>query len=185
LVSLAVAFSTTLSLITTVDSIETAISSGTISTSTAAQPIANLTSDPFADLILQYGSGIFLEVPMALAVVACVMGHMFSPFMGFKGGKGVATALGTLIVVIPLPALCAFAVFGIFALITRIVSIGSIAAVISLPIFTAVFYPDSITYIILTILIALIVIFAHHKNIVRIFKGEEPRFHAGKKKEDQ
>jgi glycerol-3-phosphate acyltransferase PlsY len=61
------------------------------------------------------------------------------------------------------------------------VSVGSIAAVITVPIFTAVFYGGSLTYIIFAILLAVVAVLAHHKNIRRIAKGEEPRFSVGKK----
>ena len=127
-------------------------------------------------------ASLLVDLPMALASIACILGHMFSPFMGFKGGKGVATALGALLVVLPVAALCALTLFLLALLITRIVSLSSIIAVLSVPIFTALFYGNSPTYIVFALLLALAVVLAHKKNIVRIAKGQEPRFSVEKKK---
>jgi glycerol-3-phosphate acyltransferase PlsY len=121
------------------------------------------------------------DVPMALSLVATVLGHMFSPFMGFKGGKGVATALGSIGVVLPLTAACSLGVFILVVLLTRYVSLGSILAVVTVPIFTALFY-DSPTYLVLTVVVTLVVVWAHRKNIARLRRGEEPRFSFSRKR---
>ncbi|MDR1184950.1 MAG: glycerol-3-phosphate 1-O-acyltransferase PlsY [Coriobacteriales bacterium] len=135
--------------------------------------------------ILASGNATFLyDVPMALSIIATVLGHMFSPFMSFKGGKGVATALGSVGVVLPLAALCSFGVFIVVALLTRYVSLGSILAVIAVPCFTILFYPSA-TYIVFTILLAVAVVAAHKKNIVRLSKGQEPKFSFGTKDKDK
>ncbi|MFC7491931.1 MULTISPECIES: glycerol-3-phosphate acyltransferase [unclassified Knoellia] len=49
---------------------------------------------------------------IALAAgVACVLGHIYSPYLGGRGGKGVATSLGAMLAVVPWVALAAFVVF--------------------------------------------------------------------------
>lgn len=45
------------------------------------------------------------------AGVACVLGHIYSPYLGGHGGKGVATALGAMLAVVPWVALAAVVVF--------------------------------------------------------------------------
>lgn len=120
------------------------------------------------------------DIVLALSIVVVCLGHMFSPFMRFKGGKGVATALGAVSVVLPFTALCSFSVFIIIVLITRYVSLGSIIAVITVPLFTCFFYPTP-TFIVFTVILALFVVWAHRKNIVRLSKGEEPKFSFKKK----
>ncbi|MCL2750437.1 MAG: glycerol-3-phosphate 1-O-acyltransferase PlsY [Coriobacteriia bacterium] len=143
--------------------------------------------DPLISAIASEHSSMLYEIPMALAVVATILGHMFSPFMGFKGGKGVATALGSLAVVLPLTAVCSLSVFIVIVLLTRYVSLGSVIAVTTVPIFTFFFYPSP-TYLVFTILVALVVVWAHRKNIVRLLKKEEPKFSLPKKdktKEDK
>ena len=136
--------------------------------------------DPILNIIAGDHSKMLHEIPMALAVVATILGHMFSPFMGFKGGKGVATALGSIAIVLPLTALCSLGVFIVIVLISRYVSLGSIIAIITVPIFTAIFYLSP-TYIVFTVLIALVVIWAHRKNIDRLRRKEEPKFSLPKK----
>ncbi|MDR2672127.1 MAG: glycerol-3-phosphate 1-O-acyltransferase PlsY [Coriobacteriales bacterium] len=126
-------------------------------------------------------SGVGVDLPRALASVAAILGHMFSPFMGFKGGKGVATMLGALLVLLPFSALCALVLFGLVLLISRIVSVASIVAVISVPFFTLLFYGHSLTYVIFTFVLAFVVVLAHKKNIIRLAQGQEPRIALGRK----
>ena len=38
-------------------------------------------------------------------MIAAVLGHMFTPWLGFKGGKGVATGLGAMVGVLPAMAM--------------------------------------------------------------------------------
>src|SRR5262249_37868922 len=52
---------------------------------------------------------------MALAGVASVFGHCYSPFIGFKGGRGVTTGLGSLLLLSWIAALSA-AVIGLIAI---------------------------------------------------------------------
>lgn len=47
------------------------------------------------------------------AGVACVLGHVYSPYLGGRGGKGVATSLGAMLVLVPWVALAAMVVFGV------------------------------------------------------------------------
>lgn len=47
------------------------------------------------------------------AGVACVLGHIYSPYLGGRGGKGVATSLGAILAVVPWVALAAVVVFGV------------------------------------------------------------------------
>lgn len=137
--------------------------------------------DPIVSIIASDYSDYLFNVPMALAIIATILGHMFSPFMGFKGGKGVATALGSIGVVLPFTALSSLGVFIIVVLITRYVSLGSIIAVITVPVFTFFYYPSP-TYVVFTVLVALAVVWAHRKNIARLRRGEEPKFSLPKKK---
>lgn len=46
-----------------------------------------------------------------VAGVACLLGHIYSPYLAGRGGKGVATSLGAMLAVTPWVALAALAVF--------------------------------------------------------------------------
>ncbi len=74
-----------------------------------------------------------------LVMVAAVLGHMFSPWIGFKGGKGVATALGAMIGVFPaltIPAVGSLLVFLVVLMMWRYISMASCAAACTLPFWT-------------------------------------------------
>src|SRR5439155_4549005 len=63
---------------------------------------------------------------MALAGVAAVFGHGYSPFIGFKGGRGVTTGLGGLLALSPPMAAVGVVVGALTIALTRYVSLGSI-----------------------------------------------------------
>ncbi|MEJ2355879.1 MAG: glycerol-3-phosphate 1-O-acyltransferase PlsY [candidate division WOR-3 bacterium] len=116
-----------------------------------------------------------ISVPAAvLALIGAIIGHMTTPFLRFKGGKGVATGFGGIVALMPIPALSAFGVWIILMGITRRVSVGSLGAAISLPILYF-FLSNPVNKIVLyiTILLAILVIFTHRKNIKKLLRGEE------------
>lgn len=96
-------------------------------------------------------------------------------------GKGVNASLGSVITLMPIEAVSAFAVFLILAFITRLISLASIIAVSSFSIILLVekYYfhrhVDNL-YIVLGLLLALIVFYAHRKNVKRILDGTEKKF---------
>lgn len=113
-----------------------------------------------------------VETLKYLAGLMAIIGHTFPVFYGFRGGKGVATSLGVLLVVNPqIGGICL--VFALVIMIaTRWVSLGSIAAATLFPILT-VFMTDNFNTKIISILIALLVIFNHRSNIKRLKEGTE------------
>jgi glycerol-3-phosphate acyltransferase PlsY len=119
--------------------------------------------------------------------LAAVIGHIFPVFANFKGGKGVATLLGMLIAVQPIVAICCAAVFLVVLFITRYVSLSSILGAIMLPISVLwIWNEHEQSYRIFALLVALMVIITHQKNIVRLLNGVESRMpilkHRDKKK---
>jgi len=66
---------------------------------------------------------------MAYAVgLACVLGHVLSPYLRGRGGKGVATSMGAALAVFPWFALGMFLVFGLILWRTRWVAGASLVA---------------------------------------------------------
>jgi acyl phosphate:glycerol-3-phosphate acyltransferase len=138
--------------------------------------IANLfhINGEFAQYI-KYTTGIF-----------CMVGHIFPLYFGFKGGKGVTVAAAIMLM---LDWRCFIIGIGIFILIVvfvRIVSLGSILACTSIVITTFVFQTMdheiyAVTDTVLIAVIAAIAITKHRANIVRLFKGTEPRIQKKKK----
>jgi glycerol-3-phosphate acyltransferase PlsY len=108
--------------------------------------------------------------------LAAVIGHIFPIWAGFRGGKGVATLLGMAIAIQPLVAICCLGVFLLVLYLTRFVSLSSILAGISFMIFILFIFNEKETlYRIFAVLVALMVVFTHQKNIGRILKGTESK----------
>lgn len=120
------------------------------------------------------------------AGVAAMLGHMFTPFLKFKGGKGVATGLGVFIGLAPFSALFSFVIWLVVVFIWRYISLGSVAAAVALPLliyFSRFLVRDEYNVVleILTVVVCLLVIVLHRKNIKRLIRGEERKFTLGKR----
>ena len=107
---------------------------------------------------------------------AAVLGHMFSPYVSFKGGKGVATAAGMFLALAPIAVLIAIPVWGLCLWLTGYVSLSSIIAVLTVPVWVALFRPHSRSTFWASIALVALIIVAHRKNILRLLAGTENRF---------
>ncbi|HQD10565.1 MAG TPA: glycerol-3-phosphate 1-O-acyltransferase PlsY [Flavihumibacter sp.] len=106
--------------------------------------------------------------------IAAVLGHIFPIWADFKGGKGVATLFGLVIGISPWTALCCSGVFLLVLYLTRFVSLSSILASVAFPVFILViFNVDNHAYRVFAIVVALLVILTHQKNISRLIRGSE------------
>ena len=116
-----------------------------------------------------------------LAGIFVIIGHTFPIFFKFKGGKGIATSLGVLLMVNWQIGLICLVFALILIALTRMVSVGSIAAGVLFPVLVAFIDQNYIvptsnsnwSYLIFSIIIALLVIFNHRENIQRILNGTE------------
>lgn len=112
---------------------------------------------------------------------AAFFGHVLPVCFGFKGGKGIATGFGV-VVAFQWPAgLVCLATALIGAAVSCRMSVGSIAAAVALPVSMYFAAPD---YLIWSLCLAVIVIWRHRANIVRLAKGEEPKMSFGSKKSE-
>jgi glycerol-3-phosphate acyltransferase PlsY len=114
-----------------------------------------------------------------LAGIFVIVGHTFPIFFGFKGGKGIATSLGVLLMVNWQIGLICLVFALVLMAITRMVSVGSIAAAVLFPVLVIFINQNYIvpvnnwSYLIFSIIIAVLVIFNHRENLKRIFTGQE------------
>jgi acyl phosphate:glycerol-3-phosphate acyltransferase len=107
--------------------------------------------------------------------LAAFIGAICSVFLGFSGGKGIACALGIWLAISPMAILFALAAFAVVVAISRITSLASIAAAIVLPpVVAALGLPHH--YLLLAILMTALALFRHRENIMRLSRGEEPKF---------
>jgi len=108
--------------------------------------------------------------------LAAVIGHIFPIWAGFRGGKGVATLLGMILAIQPAVAGCCLLVFLSVLYLTRFVSLSSILAGIAFAVLILFIFDDNVTlYRIFSVLVALMVILTHQKNINRLINGTESK----------
>lgn len=125
--------------------------------------------------------------------LCAILGHIFPLYLRFRGGKGVATGFGVMLGMWPqltAPALAALFVWFVTVKLSRYVGIASCAAAISLPFWYILWRipkaPQSASHvlrevvtgwpiIVVTLLLALLVVYRHRGNIQRILAGTEPR----------
>ena len=122
------------------------------------------------------------ELLLQIAGIAVVIGHTFPIFFGFKGGKGVATSLGILLMSNWKIGLICLVFALVLMALTRMVSLGSCSAAVLFPVLT-LFINDSYTvltdgkkgstYLIYSVILAIIVLYNHRSNIKRLLNGTE------------
>lgn len=118
----------------------------------------------------------FWRLPLAIAFIGCVWGHVFSPWLAFKGGKGIAVAVGCIFFTFGVVgALLELAVFIVVVLLTRRVSAGSLAAAFACPFFTVYYYFGDWASAAIIIVGAVTIVWAHRANIRRLLDGTESR----------
>ncbi|MDD6734995.1 MAG: glycerol-3-phosphate 1-O-acyltransferase PlsY [Clostridiales bacterium] len=129
---------------------------------------------------LKYVAGVFV-----------VLGHDFPLYFGFRGGKGVATSLGVILALNWQVGLIVLAAALIVMAFSRYVSLGSITAAGIYPfiLFTYIIasgenLEDSVPYLIMAFILALLLIIKHHSNITKLRNGTENKLFAKRKTEE-
>jgi glycerol-3-phosphate acyltransferase PlsY len=125
---------------------------------------------------------------MIVLGLAAVLGHIFPIWADFKGGKGVATILGMALAIQPIVALICIVVFLITLFTTRFVSLSSmLASIVFMVLILFIFKEKETSYRVFAIIVALMVVVTHQKNIGRILNGKEnkaPLFKKNRKPQD-
>ena len=113
------------------------------------------------------------EETVTFAAAGALLGHLYPVWLKFRGGKGVATLLGILIPLSwPIAAVYA-AIWLLLLLAIRISSVAGLAAVASAPVTAAILGNELLFPMLLGF--ALLIIWKHRENILRLKKGTEPR----------
>ncbi|MBL7910402.1 MAG: glycerol-3-phosphate 1-O-acyltransferase PlsY [Bacteroidia bacterium] len=124
----------------------------------------------------------FVNLQLALGIAALV-GHIFPVFAGFRGGKGVATILGIVMCILPLSCSVALFIFLIVLFTSRMVSLSSMLAGVAFPfILHFIFGNTNPILTTFSIVVALLLIVTHRKNIVRILNKQESKIKFASKK---
>jgi glycerol-3-phosphate acyltransferase PlsY len=119
------------------------------------------------------GAGLVIQ---GLAVLAAIIGHSRSPYIGFRGGRGVSPAFGSLLVLWPIVALVTIPVFFGAIRLTRYSSVGSLVAttlagviVVSIVLIQAL--PPA--HLIYAIGAPALIWYFHRDNVERLLAGQE------------
>lgn len=120
---------------------------------------------------------------VALVALACLYGHIFSPYLKFHGGKGIATGVGILFGFYWPLALIHLAIFIVLVAITRYVSVGSIVTAALVPVTVFLTQPGiPLPALAVWAILGWSVVFAHRDNIARLRAGTENKLSFGSKK---
>ena len=108
------------------------------------------------------------------AAVAAIIGHVFPIYFGFKGGKGILVSVAVLMTVEWIPACI---LLGIFIIV---VALGSCIAAVCYPVTILVYSlitgdPCVWINVILSALIAVLILFMHRGNLVRLKNHTEKK----------
>lgn len=124
------------------------------------------------------GHGI-ASLPVAVAAVGVVLGHMFPVWLRFRGGRGVATAIGAFLVIGWIATLADLCVWVAVMAIWRYASLSSILWAALFPLFLYWLYipghhsPRNLS--IAAVIAALLIIWRHRPNLRRLMEGREPK----------
>lgn len=115
---------------------------------------------------------LFGDESAAAAATGAMIGHLYPVWLRFRGGKGVATLLGVLIPLLPVAAGIYAAIWVLLLLTLRISSVAGMIAAISAPVMALVLHSS---YFPMLLGFAVLVLWKHRANILRLTKGTEPR----------
>ena len=118
------------------------------------------------------------EVIAYAVAFGAVLGHVFPLWYDFKGGKGGATAAGVLCVVAPsvaLPVILCW--FGVIV-VSGYVGLSTMSAAVGAAAYIGITgLPDAYRLFVLAVLIAVLILFTHRANILRMWQGTENRIY--------
>jgi acyl phosphate:glycerol-3-phosphate acyltransferase len=117
----------------------------------------------------------YLNVPpfyLGIIAIAACLGHIYPIFFHFKGGKGVATAFGSIVAI-------GWGLSGVIAgtwlltvLLSGYTSLGAIVTAILAPFYVWWFKPE---FTFPVAMLSCLILFRHHDNIQRLWRGQESR----------
>ena len=141
----------------------------------------------------RYNMGVSFCGEMYFVGLFTVIGHIFPAYYGFKGGKGVLSTASMALVASPLPFAILFLLFVLIVAWSKYVSLGSVLVAVLYPVILNGFFalfkdaegnpvPLPPLAAIATIFLAILIFWAHRKNLERIGNRTENKLSFGKKK---
>lgn len=120
-------------------------------------------------------SGDYINIQLLLGIAA-MLGHIFPIYVGFKGGKGVATLFGVICAISFYPTLILAGIFFVTLIITRYVSLSSMISGFSFPVLIIIVFKETTpSLVIFSLIMSVLMLFTHQKNIERLLRKEEKK----------
>lgn len=119
-------------------------------------------------------------IPICVAALGVMIGHIFPVFLKFKGGKAVASFVGAFLCATPIALAAVLVVFVVIVFWTRHISMGSIIGAITFPLAVWLMYKD-LTLTVTAMLAGALIIYKHSSNIRRLRNDTENVFSFGGK----
>lgn len=117
-----------------------------------------------------------------LACFSCILGHVYPCFFGFKGGKAILTTWAATLLIDWRIFLILISVFAVVLIFSKIVSLASVCAAFAFPVSVAIacYISDMpansfAAALIFSVLISVLVVYKHRKNIQRLLNGTESK----------
>jgi glycerol-3-phosphate acyltransferase PlsY len=104
-----------------------------------------------------------------------VVGHVWPVWHGFRGGKGAATAVGALVVLWPQSVPVMLAVWISTLVLSGYVGLATVLAALSAAVLGMALHVSMPLHL-LTVAIALLLVYTHRANLARLRAGTESRF---------
>ena len=108
-----------------------------------------------------------------IAGMGTVLGHNFPLYFKFKGGKGIVVSTTAMFFADPVIGLIVFAVAISIMAISKYVSLGSVLGAVLFVVCAFIFKSQNTDFIVFAMMLALLAIYMHKSNIVRLFNGTE------------
>jgi len=121
-----------------------------------------------------------------VAGLFAVLGHVFPVYYKFKGGKGVLSTATMVLILSPLPFLILLLLFISLVAWTKYVSLGSVSAAVLYPVvlhasFSLIGLPEGAFISLSSVIIAILIVWCHRANLVRISNKTENKISFKKK----
>ena len=118
----------------------------------------------------EFGMG---TIEISIVAIAALLGHVYPVFFKFQGGKGVATVFGALLAFHWSIGVSLLFVWAAVFMLTRTSSLSAIIAALTIPLSSYYILPEALIPL---NIIAIIVLWRHYDNILKLFSGEERHF---------
>lgn len=116
-----------------------------------------------------------------IAGLGAVLGHNFPVFFGFRGGKGIIVSLVAIMFADWKIGLIVAAFSIAVIAVSRYVSLGSILGAVLFAALSAAFHSDNPQLTVFAAMLALLAVYMHRSNIVRLVRGTENKLNFNKK----